>query len=52
MNTPKYNFEYEVNGKKTILKNVTLKQINEFIKKLKKEKESSMQFKRIKDEER
>lgn len=50
-NQPKYDFEYEANGKKTELKNVTLEEINEFIKKLKAEKESGMKFKRV-DEER
>ena len=47
----KYNFEYEANGKKIELKNVTLEEINEFVKTLKAEKDSSIKFKRV-DEER
>lgn len=48
----KYNFEYEANGEKIELKDVTLEEINEFIKKLKAEKESSIKFKRIEEKER
>lgn len=48
----KYDFEYEVNGKKVIMKDVTLEEINLFVSKLKTEKESSIQFKKTDFEER
>lgn len=46
----KYNLEYETNGKKIILKNITQEQVREFLKTLKREEESTLKVKRFEEE--
>ena len=48
-NQTKYDFEYEANGQKVILKGKTIPEINAFINQLKAEKESSMRMTRVKE---
>lgn len=47
----KYNLEYTANGKTIVLKDVTLQEAQEFINRLKKENESSLQLRQIKKDE-
>lgn len=48
----KYNLEYEANGKKTELKKISREELQEFLNKLKKEKESSLRVKKVDEEDR
>ena len=48
-NQTKYDFEYEANGQKVILKKKTISEINAFINQLKAEKESSMRMTKVKE---
>lgn len=47
----KYNLEYEANGKRTELKNITMQEAESFIRNLEKEHESSLHLKQINDDE-
>lgn len=46
----RYNLEYEANGERIELKNITQAQLQEFLKTLKKEEESSLYVKKISEE--
>ena len=48
----RYNFEYDVDGQKILLKNVTMEEINKFLEDMKTEKDSSMHLKKVEGEER
>lgn len=50
----KYNLNYEANGKRVELKNITPEQMQEFLEKLERKDESSLHIKRVdeKEEER
>ena len=47
----KYNLEYIVNGRKVELRDITMEQAEEFIKRLPVENESSLQLRQIKKDE-
>ena len=46
----RYNLEYEANGERTELRNITQEQVREFLKKLKREEESTLKVKRVEEE--
>lgn len=46
----RYNLEYEANGPKIVLKNITQEQVREFLKTLKREEESTLKVKRVEEE--
>ena len=45
----KYNLEYETNGKTIKKQNLTKEQVQEFINQLKRENESSLRVKQVKE---
>ena len=47
----KYNISYEADGKRVELKNITPKQMQEFLEKLERQDESSLHIKRVDDRE-